>query len=138
AADRTRLTTGRPRPLAPTGFEVDDAEQSGPLIVLPEPEAALVDATKPGAHLREALARFATLEARAALRRAARARMPPAFPTDADTTYAAVVTAVGKTVTVASGGLSVRLEPTDEARVLAWQASDGGRFTPGDVLAVQF
>ncbi len=138
AADRARLTGGRPRPLGPTGFEVEDAEQAGPLVGVPEPEAALVDATKPGAHLREPTARFATLEARAALRKAARRKAPPAFPTDRDTTYAAVVTAVGKTVTVASGGLTVRLEPPDEARVLAWHGPGDARIQPGDVLAVQF
>ncbi len=32
----------------------------------------------------------------------------------------------------------MRLEPTDEARVLAWQGKDGARIEPGDVLAVQF
>ena len=138
AADRARLTGGRPRPLGPTGFEVEDAEQGGPLVGLPEPEAALIDATKPGAHLREPTARFATLEARAALRKAARVKAPPAFPTDPDTTYAAVVTSIGKTVTIASGGLSVRLEPPDEARVLAWHGKNDARIEPGDVLAVQF
>ncbi|HXJ20646.1 MAG TPA: PBP1A family penicillin-binding protein, partial [Polyangia bacterium] len=138
AADRARLTSGRPRPLGPTGFEVDDAEQSGPLVALPEPQAALVDATHPGARLRDPVARYVTGEAQAALRRAARAKAPPAFPTDPDTTYAAVVTATGKGVMVASGGLTVRLEPTDEARVLAWQGAEGARVGPGDVLAVQF
>src|SRR6185503_17595362 len=63
---------------------------------------------------------------------------PPTFPTDPDTTYAAVVTAAGKTVTVASGGLSVHLEPPDEARLLGWQGPNGARIGPGDVLAVQF
>ena len=48
------------------------------------------------------------------------------------------MTAVGKMVTVASGGLTVRLEPTDEARVAAWQGKTGARIEPGDVLAVQF
>jgi penicillin-binding protein 1A len=138
AADRARLTSGRPRPLGPAGFEVDDGEQSGPLIALAEPQAALVDATRPGAHLRDPVARFVTTEAQAAMRKAARAKAPPMFPTDPDTTYAAVVTAVGKTVTVASGGLSVHLEPTDETRVLAWQGPAGARIGPGDVLAVQF
>jgi penicillin-binding protein 1A len=138
AADRARLTSGRPRPLGPTGFELDDAEQAGPLVALPEPQAALVDATHPGAHLRDSTARYVTGEARAALRRAARAKAPPMFPTDPDTTYAAVVTAAGKTVTVASGGLSVRMELADEARVLAWQGPQGARIGPGDVLAVQF
>lgn len=139
AASRARLTSGRPRPLGPGGFDVEDAEQAGPLVGLPEPPAAaLIDATKPGAHVHEPSARFAMLEARAALRKAARAKLPPAFPTDPDTTYAAVVTAAGKTVTVASGGLSVRLEPLDEARVLAWQGKNGAHIEPGDVLAVQF
>jgi penicillin-binding protein 1A len=140
AADRAHLTSGRPRPLGPAGFEVDDADQSGPLVGLPEPDTtqALIDATKPGARLREPIARFATLEAKAAARRAARAPGPPAFPTDPNTTYAAVVTAVGKTVTIASGGLAVRLEPTDETRVAAWQGKNGAHIEPGDVIAVQF
>jgi penicillin-binding protein 1A len=138
AADRTRLTSGRPRPLGPTGFEIDDAEQSGPLVALPEPQPALVDATHPGAHLKDPVARYVTGEAQAALRKARRAPAPPMFPTDPDTTYAAVVTGAGKTVTVASGGLSVRLEPTDEARLLAWHGENDARIGPGDVLAVQF
>jgi len=138
AGDRARLTSGRPRPLGPAGFEIDDAEQSGPLVALPEPQAALIDATHPGARLREPIARHVTGDAQAALRRAARAPAPPMFPTDPDTTYAAVVTAAGKTLNVASGGLTVRLEPADEARVLAWQGQGGARIGPGDVLAVQF
>ena len=81
AADRARLTSGRPRPLGPTGFEVDDAEQSGPLVGLPETDTAtaLIDATKPGARLREPNARFATLEAKAALRGRRAGRRPPRF-----------------------------------------------------------
>lgn len=138
AADRARLTSGRPRPLGPTGFEMDDAEQSGPLVALPEPQAALVDATHPGARLKDPVARYVTGEAQAAARKARRAPAPPMFPTDPDTTYAAVVTGVGKTVTVASGGLSVRLDPIDEGRVLAWHGENDARIGPGDVLAVQF
>jgi penicillin-binding protein 1A len=135
---RLQLTRGRPRPLGPTGFALDDAEQAGPLVNVPEPQAALLDATRPGAHLAEPMARYMAGEAWAARRRAAKVPAPPTFPTDADTTYAAVVTAVGKTVTVASGGLSVRLEPTDEAKVLAWQDPAGAHVEPGDVLPVQF
>jgi penicillin-binding protein 1A len=136
--DRLRLSGGRPRPLGPTGFAVDDAEQSGPLIGLPEPQAALIDATRPGARLSEQTARYIAGEAWESRRRAAKAKRPPSFPTDPDTTYAAVVTAVGSSVTVASGGLSVRLEPPDEAKVLAWQGQEGARIALGDVLAVQF
>lgn len=138
--ERKKLTHGRPRPLGPTGYAVDDDEQVG-LVALPTPPespAALIDATKPGARLPEATARFAAGEAWAARRRAAKAPPPPTFPTDPDTTYAAVVTTVGKTVTVASGGLTVRLEPADEARVLAWKGPDGARIAVGDVLPVQF
>jgi penicillin-binding protein 1A len=138
ADDRLRLSHGRPRPLGPTGFAVDDAEQAGPLVGLPEPQAALIDATHPGARLPEPTARYVAGEAWVARRRAAKAPPPPTFPTDPDTTYAAVVTAVGKTVTVASGGLSVRLEPTDEGKVLAWSGPAGAHITAGDVLAVQF
>lgn len=136
--DRARLSRGRPRPLGPTGFAVDDDEQSGPLVGLPEPAAALIDATHAGAHLPEPTARYIAGEAWAARRRAAKTPAPPMFPTEPDTTYAAVVTTVGKTVTVASGGFSVRLEPSDEAKVLAWQGASEARIVPGDVLAVQF
>jgi penicillin-binding protein 1A len=136
--ERKRLTTGRPRPLAPTGYAVDDAEQSGIVTGLPDPQAALVDATQPGARLPEPTARYVAGEAWATRRRAAKSPAPPAFPTDPDTTYAAVVISVGKSVTIASGGLSVRLEPADEAKVLAWKGPAGEHIAVGDVLPVQF
>ena len=52
------------------------------------------------------------------------------FPTDPDTTYAAVVTAVGKTVTVASGGLSVPLDPADEAKAARLAGPEAGADRP--------
>jgi penicillin-binding protein 1A len=60
---------------------------------------------------------------------------PPAF--DPETTYAAVVTAAGKKITLASGGLSVSLEPADEAR-LAGSDTHAARVSVGDVLPVRF
>jgi penicillin-binding protein 1A len=132
------LTQGRPRPISPTGFSVEDGEQAGPLVGLAAPPAALIDATEPGAHLSDATARYVAGEAWVARRRAAKAPPPPSFPTEPDTTYAAVVTAVGKTVTVASGGLLVHLEPADEAKALAWRAPGGEGLAVGDVLPVQF
>src|SRR6185436_7356301 len=90
AVETRTLTQGRPRPISPTGFSLDDAEQTGPLVDLPAPQAALTDAT----------AKYVAGEAWVARRKAAKAPPPPSFPTEPDTTYAAVVTAVGKTVTV--------------------------------------
>ncbi len=135
---RALLTRGRPRPLAPTGFSVEDEEQGGALVPVAPPQAALIDTTQPGSHLSEPMARYVAGEAWAARRRASREPPPPSFPTDPDTTYAAVVTALTPAVTVASGGLQVKLEPSDAAQVLAWKASHGETVEPGDVLPVQF
>lgn len=135
---RKRMTDGRPRPVGPKGFAVDD-EQSGVLVALPEPRAALIDATKPGARLPEPMARFVAGEAWAERRKAAKNRpAAPIFVTDADTTYAAVVTAMGKRLMVASGGLVAPLDPTDEGRALAWKGPRGERIAVGDVLPVYF
>jgi penicillin-binding protein 1A len=133
ADQRRRLLRGRPRPFGPTGYLLNDEEQDDH-VLMPgaekEPAAALIDATQPGARLSEPMARYVVGEARfqarhahaagpAAPRKAASAPAS-AFPIDPDTTYAAVVTSVGKHVVVASGGLSVAMEAADEARLLAW------------------
>jgi penicillin-binding protein 1A len=140
---RRRLLKGRPRPFGPTGYLLDDGEQDDHLLI-GEPPAAVIDATKPGAgaRLSEPMAKYAVGEAWAARRKAdAEARKKganaPVFPVDPDTTYAAVVTAAGKKITLASGGLSVGLEPADEARL---GASDtrAARVQVGDVLPVRF
>jgi penicillin-binding protein 1A len=140
---RRRLLKGRPRPFGPTGYLLDDEEQDDHLLV-GEPQAATIDATKPGpgAKLSEPMAKYVVGEAWAARRKAdaeARRKGPsqPAFPVDPDTTYAAVVTAAGKKVTLASGGLSVALDPADEARLVASE-SRPARVSVGDVLPVRF
>jgi penicillin-binding protein 1A len=140
---RRRLLKGRPRPFGPTGYLLDDGEQDDHLLI-GEPQAATIDATKPGpgARLSEPMAKYVVGEARVAQRKAeAEARRKgaaaPAFPVDPDTTYAAVVTAVGKKITLASGGLSVGLEPADEARLVASE-SRPARVSVGDVLPVRF
>jgi penicillin-binding protein 1A len=137
---RRVLASGRPRAVAPGGFTLEDPEQSGVLMAVPEPHAALIDATKPGAHLAESVARYVVGESAAERRRAARSPrpVPPAYVTDPDTIYAAVVTALGKRVTVASGGLTAPLDSSDEARALAWKGRDGERLAVGDVLPVYF
>jgi penicillin-binding protein 1A len=61
----------------------------------------------------------------------------PTFPVDPETTYAAMVATVGKKVTLASGGLTVGLEPVDEARLVATE-SRPARVAVGDVLPVRF
>jgi penicillin-binding protein 1A len=63
---------------------------------------------------------------------------------DPDTIYTAVVNVGGKHLTVSSGGLTVPVEPADEARLLAWQQSKpepgrpGGRIAAGDLIPVRF
>jgi penicillin-binding protein 1A len=138
-AERKLLAQGKPRPVGPSGFALDDPEQAGVLVATPEPRAALIDASKPGAHLAEPIARYYAGEAWADRRKGARAKAaPPAYATDPDTTYAAVVTALGKRVTVASGGLVAPMDPGDETRLLAWKGSGGEHVAPGDVLPVYF
>jgi penicillin-binding protein 1A len=141
-ADQRRvLASGRPRPVGPGGFSLDDGEQSGVVLAGAEPHAALVDATKPGAHLPEPVARYVAGEAWAERRKArkkAPKEPPPAFATDPDTIYAAVVTAMGKRVIVASGGLVVPLDAADEAKVAAWKGPSGERIGVGDVVPVYF
>jgi penicillin-binding protein 1A len=108
-----------------------------------EPKAALIDATTPGARLSEPMAKYVVGEAWVAARQAnAEARRKGAaaaatFPIDPDTTYAAVVTATGKKITLASGALSVGLEAADEARLAATETR-GARVEVGDVLPVRF
>jgi penicillin-binding protein 1A len=138
AEQQKQLTRGRPRPLAPTGFSIDDEEQGGALVPVAAPQAALIDTTQAGARLSEPMARYVAGEAWAAKRKAAREPPPPSFPTDPDTTYAAVVSTLSPAVTVASGGLQVKLEPADAAQVLAWKGPAGEIIAPGDVLPVQF
>jgi penicillin-binding protein 1A len=144
ADQRRRLLRGRPRPFGPTGYLLDDEEQDDHLL-MGEPHAATIDATKPGAEARlnEPMAKYVVGEAWAARRKAdAQARATakaaqPLFPVDPDTTYAAVVTAAGKKITLASGGLAVGMEPADEAR-LAANDKRAARVEVGDVLPVRF
>jgi penicillin-binding protein 1A len=149
ADQRRRLLRGRPRPFGPTGYLLDDEEQDDHVLMGAsgaEPQAALIDATKPGAEARlaEPMAKYVFGEAWLAGRRAAAearrrgaAGAGPPFPVDPDTTYAAVVTTAGKKVVVASGGLSVGLEAADEARLAATDAH-AARVEVGDVLPVRF
>lgn len=158
AAQRHRLLLGRPRLLGPAGFLLDDEEQDDHLL-MPGPtgsaaadaHAGLIDATKPGAHLAEPMARYLIGEARAQQRKQraelrrkpARAPDPPEAAVDPATTYAALVTVTGKRISVASGGLSVPVEASDEARLLSWErpASAGSSFAriaSGDLVPVQF
>ncbi len=132
---RRQLATGQPRPVGPGGFVLDE-EQSPFLMAMPDPPAATVDATKPGANLPDSAARFAAGEAWAQRRRAAKNRDAPLFDTDPDTIYAAVLTSLGKKVVVASGGLVVPLDPASEAQALAWAGPRGERLGTGDVLPV--
>jgi penicillin-binding protein 1A len=136
---RRSLAKGVPRPVGPSGFSLDDPEQEGLRVAQPEPHAALIDATKPGAHLPEAVGRYAAGEAWAARRKAAKSKpVAPVYLTDPDTIYAAAVAAMGKRVTVASGGLVAPLDPSDEGRVTAWKGPGGEHITVGDVLPVYF
>jgi penicillin-binding protein 1A len=138
---RKVLAAGVPRPVGPGGFSLDDPEQAGVLVAQPEPHAALIDATKPGAQLPDAVGKFTAGEAWAQKRKAAKNKpVAPTFITDPDTIYAAVVATMvpGKRVTVASGGLVAPLDTTDQARVDGWKGPGGERITPGDVLPVFF
>ena len=136
---RKILATGLPRPVGPAGFSLDDPEQSGLLVAAPEPHAVLIDATKPGARLPDAVGKYAAGEAWAERRKAARSKPPaPTYVTDPDTIYAAAVTAMGKRITVASGGLVAPLDASDEAKVSNWKGAGGERIGPGDVLPVYF
>jgi penicillin-binding protein 1A len=62
---------------------------------------------------------------------------PAAVAFDPETTYAAVVTTAGKKIALSSGGLTVALEPADEARLAATDAR-AARVEVGDVLPVRF
>src|SRR4051794_27037416 len=159
---RRRLQSGRPRPFGPAGFVpegflINDAEQDDYLLMPGaetagaqpgDPHAAMIDATKPGAHLPEPVAKYVVSETYAAERKARaearkRAAAKPAAPepfVDPATTYAAMVTVSGngiKHVTVSSGTLTVPLDPADEARLLAWE-SKSTRIATGDIVPVQF
>ena len=105
-------------------------------MTLPDPPAATVDATKPGARLPDAAAKLAAGQAWAQRRRVA--RDAPVYDTDPDTIYAAVVTSVGKKVVVASGGLVAPLDPASDAQALAWAGPRGERLGTGDLLPVYF
>ncbi len=136
---RRRLTQGRPRALSPSGFALDDDEQSGVLLAPVEPQAVLVDATVAGARLPEPLARYAAGEAWARQRQPAKAAtLPSVLALDADMTYAAVVTAVGKNIVVASGGLTASLLPADLDKIFAWRGPNGEHIGPGDVVPVHY
>ena len=132
---RRQLAAGQPRPVGPGGFNLDE-EQSPFLMALPDPPAAIVDATNPGARLLDSAAKRAAGEAWAQRRRVA--RDAPLFDTDPDTIYAAAVTSLGRKVVVASGGLVVPLDPASEAQALAWAGPRGERLGTGDVLPVYF
>jgi penicillin-binding protein 1A len=56
---------------------------------------------------------------------------------DPDTTYAAVITAAGKHVTVASGAAAAAMDPADEARLGATETRPA-RVSVGDVIPVRF
>ncbi len=166
---RHRLLRGRPRPFGPTGFLIGDEEQDDHLLMpggaeVSETPAALIDATKPGAHLPEPMAKYVVGEAQANDRRAragvktgdksgVKTRHAPAAPPvpeepaiDPATTYAAVVTVNGTHVTVGSGTLTVPLDPSDEARLLGWErkvdaksgGAPGAHISTGDLVPVQF
>jgi penicillin-binding protein 1A len=137
-AQRKLLTHGRPRPLAPTGFAMDDDEQGGPVLLATAPRPALVDVSRGTATLSPEAAQAAAVDERIARKRAAKAPAPPFFPTDPDTTYAAIVVNASKPVTVASGALTVALEPQDEQKALAWKSPAGEHLSVGDVLPVFF
>jgi len=132
---RRQLGASQPRPVGPGGFSLD-GEQSPFLMTLPDPPAATVDATKPGARLPDAAAKLAAGQAWAQRRRVA--RDAPVYDTDPDTIYAAVVTSVGKKVVVASGGLVAPLDPASDAQALAWAGPRGERLGTGDLLPVYF
>ena len=132
---RRQLAAGQPRPVGPGGFNLDE-EQSPLLMALPDPPAATVDATNPGARLLDSAAKRAAGEAWAQRRRVA--RDAPLFDTDPDTIYAAAVTSLGRKVVVASGGLVVPLDPASEAQALAWAGPRGERLGTGDVLPIYF
>jgi penicillin-binding protein 1A len=144
ADQRRRLLRGRPRPFGPTGYLLDDEEQDDHML-MGEPAAALIDATKPGdgARLPEPMAKYVVGEAWVQRRKAdAEARKKAGatalpFAVDPDTTYAAVVTAAGKKITLASGNLLVGLEAADEGR-LAGTETRPAQVAVGDVLPVRF
>jgi penicillin-binding protein 1A len=115
ADERRRLQHGRPRAFGPSGYLLDDEAQDDSLL-MPEPAAA-----------------------RAGGGRGAAA----APPVDADITYAAVVSFAGKRVMARSGTFSVPFEPTDEARLLAWESpATAGRppthIAAGDIVPVRY
>ncbi|MDX2020597.1 MAG: PBP1A family penicillin-binding protein [Deltaproteobacteria bacterium] len=138
--DRTRMQAGSPRPFGPAGFNVDDDEQAGRLVVPANVRTAEIDATTPGAVLNPKVAQFVAGEAWAAARQAAAknktATLPPDF--DPDTTYAAVITGLGRKVSLASGRLQATLNPEDETRALSWRGEQGQSLAVGDVLPVFF
>lgn len=129
---------GRPRAVGPAGFSVEDGEQSNVLVAVPEPHAATIDATKPGAELPEQMARYVAGETWARRRKAPVKPAAATYAADPDTIYAAVVTAIGTRVLVASGGLVAPLDTPDHARAMAWRGKEGQRIATGDVVPVYF
>ncbi len=135
--ERGRMQKGPPRPFGPAGFSTqEDPEQSG-LLVVPELRAVELDATQPGAVLPERAGQLAANETAIATRKAAKAAPPPP-EFDPATIYAAMVSGMGRRLTLSSGTLETTLDPEDEARALAWRAPDGSGLKVGDVLPVFF
>lgn len=142
--ERQRMLTGEPRPFGPAGFSVEDPEQAGLLVVPATLRAVELDATSPGVILPERTAQALAGETQFAQRKAQQQRRPKAQqsapPPDFDpsTIYAAMITNLGRKVTVASGNLEASLDPDDEARVLAFRGAGGVGLQVGDVLPVYF
>jgi penicillin-binding protein 1A len=128
AEERTRLGGGRPRPIGPFGFLVDDDPEENTLVVpLPDDKAALIE---PGAKLVVAEGRAA------AARAAALQKKPPPPSADPETLYAAVVSSIEKNITVRTGLLTATLDHEDAAKASGWTGSRGEKLVVGDVLPV--
>lgn len=151
AEDRTRLQSGPPRPFGPGGFSVDDAEQAGQVVMPPNLKTAEIDATTPGAVLNEKYAQAVATAAWTAAQQsksaksvnrkgAGNAKKEPELLSafDPDTTYAAVVTSMGRKLTLASGALQATMSAEDEARAFKWKGDHGQSLAVGDVLPVFF
>lgn len=133
-AETRRLTAGRPRLLGPEGFALDD-DESLTFLLAPEPPAAAPDAAHATTDAgKSGLPRTAD----DGKRREEQPRTRPDMATDPSALYAAVVTQVGRKLMVSSGGLSARMDPTDEAHALAWHGAGSDRIGVGHVLPVRF
>lgn len=126
AADTARLCSGSPRPIGPDGFSVD-AERSPVLLVSGNSAGAPERASRPAKSV-----------AGSPRRHEDNTRQGQNDVTDPLAPYAAVVTQVGRKVVLRSGGLSAKLDPGDEAHVLAWHGANRERIGVGDVLRVNF